>query len=96
MNAYSNGDDRHDVVVRVYDTRGLEPETARHDQCGGVTEKTRLVTCDIYCVSQSHIGPNCRGQAWELQGRPSTSHESCKFPLCQKSTFVPEFRVLFS
>jgi hypothetical protein len=21
----------------------------RHDQCGGVTEKTRLVTCDIVC-----------------------------------------------
>lgn len=23
-------------------------------------------------------------------------HESCKFPLCHKTTFVPEFRVLFS
>lgn len=28
--------------------------TARHDQCGGVTEKTRLVTCDIVC--HSHTG----------------------------------------
>lgn len=95
MNPYSNGDDRHVVVrVRVYNTRVLELETARHDQCGGVTEKTRLVTCDIMC--HSHAGSNCRGQAWQLQGRPSTSHESCKFPLCQKSTFVPEFRGLFS
>jgi hypothetical protein len=38
------------LLFAVYNTRVLEPETdTRHDQCGGVTEKTRLVTCDIMC-----------------------------------------------
>lgn len=45
------------------------------------------------CVTVTH-GPNC--QARQSQRDVHPRQESCKFPLCHKTTFVPEFRVLFS